>query len=215
MNDPNYNEPINTRQNASFTFDWMRFMSNHPAAPLALLATSLFFFVLAFSWSFFFLSFLGITFISVAFYYHGVIRHHKKGVILPVKVVSESPFLLATYGDLSTGSSSYPAIKIHKAINPDNKYKTGDKTVALALYQGESIKRHWEDFSPKLIASSTNDQAAIAAIEALIKPAQWTAFEAGLSTLDTPTTPGLYRLFDYNENQEHEYFGLTREQDNK
>jgi len=190
-------------------------MSNHPAAPLALLGTSLFFLALAFSWSFFFLLFLGVTFISVAFYYHGVVRHHVKGVIMPVKVVSERPFLLATYGDLSIGRDSSPAIKIHKAMNPDNKYKTGDKTVALALYQGESIKKHWEDFSPKLIASSTSDQATIAAAEAAIRPTQWAAFESRLNTLETITTPGLYRLFDYNENQEHEYVGMTREQDNK
>ncbi len=215
MTDSNHNQPAGTNQNLPFTFDWMRFMSHHPAAPLALLGTSLFFFVLAFSWSFFFLLFLGITFVSVAFYYHGVIRHHQKGVILPVKVVSERPFLLATYGDLSTGSTSYPAIKIHKAINPDNQYKIGDKTVALALYQGESVQKHWEDFSPKLVASSTNDQAAIATIEAIIKPAQWTAFEVGLNTLETPATPGLYRLLDYNEDQAHEYVGLAREQDHK
>jgi len=115
------------------------------------------------------------------------------GCVNPSVVVSDAPFTLAVYTDLTTGAGEYPVIKIHPHPRPSGvRLKVGDKCATVAMYTGDGNADHWENFDPILAHCATGNKAALQHCLESIPPNEWLRLEAGMKHLPQPLKSGLY-----------------------
>lgn len=129
----------------------------------------------------------------------GQFRH---GCVCPAIVISDRPWLVAVWSDLSTGGGRvYPAIRVlHQPLGrmTGGPPAVGQRLATVALYSvgdDPSLDRYWKDFSPQVVNCVSTDPDAIDAVLASIPPEEWAALDASLARVPTPIRPGLYKLW--------------------
>lgn len=133
------------------------------------------------------------TILLIWVYWSHIKAHFFRGDLCPCVVVSENPFLVAVYTDLTCGAGSYPVIKILK--HPQLKgvpLKTGARLATAALYSPPTTDNHWEDFNPKIINCATRDGEALQRVFAKIPESCWNHFMQELSKIPQPYRIGIY-----------------------
>jgi hypothetical protein len=123
-----------------------------------------------------------------------------RGDLVAAKVLSERPYLVASYADLSTGRGG-PKYAIDVRYQPlaqrtGGAPSTGDRVAAVALYYGSVNNDAWDEFSPTVINTACADERQITRAVASIDPADWSALDRGLARLPADVKPGLYRLWE-------------------
>lgn len=117
------------------------------------------------------------------------------GRVLPAKVVSVQPYLVAVQTDLRRNSEPYPVIRVVRqplermAGGPP---ALGTRLAALASYSGDRKNPHWDTFEPVVAGCVTADQAAIRRVCDSLTRRAWLDLEEGLRQVPTPTVPGQY-----------------------
>ena len=139
----------------------------------------------------------GVTVLAILinfFYWWHKAEQFKYGDSNAAMVVSTEPPLLAIFTDLTKSDGLYPVIK----IIPYHTKKTiryGDRVGTVALYYDYSEPReYWEDFNPIPIDYATNEQVEIEKAIHSYPEQQWALIEKGISEIDIPYKPGLYRV---------------------
>jgi hypothetical protein len=132
----------------------------------------------------------------------GVREHFDHGCVTPAVVVSENPYLIAVYTDLSTyHGMSWPVIKIEaqpleKARGP--RPAVGDRLPTVSLYYGNARQSHWTTFKPIAAACVTDDAAQVERLLAALDahPDTWRKLERYLPQVPRPFEPGQYNVGD-------------------
>jgi hypothetical protein len=115
------------------------------------------------------------------------------GCANPAQVVSDKPFLLAVYTDLTTGDKPYPVIKI---VPHPKKSSTPleERCATVSLYRGSGDAEHWEDFEPKLAECATSDEEQVRTLLSRIPEEEWSALAEGLVQVPRPWKNGIYPI---------------------
>src|SRR5439155_6287057 len=139
--------------------------------------------------------------VGVWMFFRGLARARAKfrsGDVCPGTVVSERPYRIAVYTDLSTrGSNNRPAILIKRAAlgrMTGGAPAIGARLATVALYQGFGNEDAWRNFDPTVLACASTDAADIARVTASIPPSHWRQLDAALARL-TGRKEGLYKLW--------------------
>lgn len=158
----------------------------------------------------------------IAFFWSEVRDHFRHGNVNPAVVVSDDPYLVAVYTDMTMGAGSWPAIKVLR--QPLERMTGGPPTLGqrlatAAMYTGHPLLGHWSDFDPRVVNCATCNTDDIQRVLASIPPDEWDALDAGLRTIVYPKRPGLY-YFDYTpprrsepEHAQQSRFGSRRTAD--
>jgi hypothetical protein len=112
-------------------------------------------------------------------------------------VISNSPWLIALYTDLSTGRSGpKPAIFIKEcpalARIPEGAPSVGQRLVAITQYFGNGKNEAWDDISPTVAELACSDHEGIAAAIQSIDPEDWRVLDNAIAQL--PAEVGKYPL---------------------
>ena len=124
-------------------------------------------------------------------------EHFAFGNTLPAVIVSQKPPLIAALTDLTTGLGHFNTIKVVEqplAACGLGEAPPGTRVPTVALYTGEGIRGHWDDFFPVLLAAATTKAEAHAQSMASFDEDDWRELEAALQTLPDPITPGLHSI---------------------
>ncbi len=146
-------------------------------------------------------SFIGIP-IAIAIYsfVDGRVMKAKflEGTRNPAIVVSDFPYRVAVYADLSTTRGKVmPSIRITEQplrFIRGGRPKVGTRMAAVANYFGPADRPHWSHFDPTIINCGITDQARIASVVRSLPKSEWAALDRGLEVLNTKK-PGMYYLW--------------------
>jgi hypothetical protein len=127
------------------------------------------------------------------------------GDACPAVVLSDDPWIVAVYTDLSTqGTTDHPAIKILRqplSRMTGGPPKVGDRLTAVAVYVGTSNSLQtslqepcWADFNPKIANCGSSDTVALRRMLDRIPTRLWQDL-AHYLTKGTTDKPGLYPLW--------------------
>ena len=126
----------------------------------------------------------------------------RHGCVNPATILSTAPLTLAVFTDLSTGSGTYPVIKILPHPAPKGtQLKVGDKCATVAMYTGAPNPWHWESFSPILVECATNSRLTTERALQSIPAEEWSSLEEGLKNIPRPFKLGQYPLSCFGSNQ--------------
>jgi len=120
--------------------------------------------------------------------------HFSRGCTNPAIVLQSRPLLLAVYSDLSTGSGSYPVIKVLHHPAGGERLAPQTRCATISLYSGSTQSARWEDFTPRLMTAAHSDRRAMIAAMEYIPEEEWSLLERAVADLPKPWKPGLYPI---------------------
>jgi len=124
-------------------------------------------------------------------------QKYYRGDMCPGLVLSAQKNLVAVFTDLKAASLlPQPAIKILKQplrLMTGEPAYDGMRVAAVALYQGDSRRPAWQNFSPEVIQCVVHDPEQIAHALGSISESEWQRLDAHLTQVPIDR-PGLYRL---------------------
>jgi len=119
------------------------------------------------------------------------------GDLVPCLVISDRPYKIAAYTDLSTGRTGpRPAIAVRNqplARMHGGAPEVGARLVAVAFYGGNVRDDAWQNFYPTVVNCLCDDDAGIARALNSIAAKDWAALERELEFVPTKGQ-GLYRV---------------------
>ncbi len=121
------------------------------------------------------------------------------GDVNPALVISQRPWRIAVYADMSRIGSLRPAIWISNqplGRMTDGPVQVGSRLATVATYRGipEDAMEAWVDIDPTVLNCATNDVAEIRRVEASIPESDWAMLHQYLRRLPNHE-PGLYKLW--------------------
>lgn len=133
--------------------------------------------------------------LAVGFQFRKFYEHFRSGSICPAKVISEKPFLVAVYTDLSKGEGYFPVIKVVKMKESKTLgFKLGDSVPVVSLYNINQTKPYWKDFSPLPVYCATNDYDDVSRVLSMVTKNELEFIDCELERVPKPVKAGTYRI---------------------
>lgn len=148
----------------------------------------------------------------------GIRAKFAHGDLCPAIVVSDDPWRVVVFTDLSTGGTrDHPAIKILAQplgrLGGGNRPQLADRLVAVASYAGKIAARagsretpYWQDFRPDVVQCGVTDAAALARTMTRIPDNSWRQMHYYISKLSSES-PGLYRMWETTADRQSQHGG--------